>query len=263
MRSSANAPSAHDPDRGRDHASDRPGPASPHPPGREIPDGETAVPRTPRPVDPLHIFLHLPTAARLAGPHHQTAGTRAVPRPGEELSTQPVEDNMINRKTALTTALLLLFAAAPALAQQHGTTSGSGEGSGAAATKAAPKLLYRDITIQYVRPQDARGINVFEPPKDDDTPFNGLKLEFGAAFTQQFQALDHSNTAAPNIIDGVDLNRLVDLGPGFNLATANLYLNAQLAPGVRVALESYMSSRHHAEFWVKGGYLQIDASPIE
>ena len=170
---------------------------------------------------------------------------------------------MINRKTALTTALLLLFAAAPALAQQHGTTSGSGEGSGAAATKAAPKLLYRDITIQYVRPQDARGINVFEPPKDDDTPFNGLKLEFGAAFTQQFQALDHSNTAAPNIIDGVDLNRLVDLGPGFNLATANLYLNAQLAPGVRVALESYMSSRHHAEFWVKGGYLQIDASPIE
>src|SRR5690606_35954925 len=38
---------------------------------------------------------------------------------------------------------------------------------------------------------------------------------------------------------------------------------AQLAPGIRVALEGYMSSRHHSEFWVKGGYLQIDESPID
>jgi hypothetical protein len=30
-----------------------------------------------------------------------------------------------------------------------------------------------------------------------------------------------------------------------------------------VALESYMSSRGHAEFWVKGGYLLIDQSPID
>src|SRR5690606_3233935 len=73
----------------------------------------------------------------------------------------------------------------------------------------------------------------------------------------------HSNTAAPRIVDGVDQNQLADIGPGFNLATANLYLNAQLAPGIRVALEGYMSSRHHSEFWVKGGYLQVDESPID
>ncbi|MFW6078431.1 MAG: hypothetical protein ACODAE_02340, partial [Gemmatimonadota bacterium] len=50
--------------------------------------------------------------------------------------------------------------------------------------------------------------------------------------------------------------------PGFNLATANLYLNVQLAPGVRVAMTTFLSSRHHPDAWVKDGYLLIDASPI-
>ena len=40
-------------------------------------------------------------------------------------------------------------------------------------------------------------------------------------------------------------------------------LNAQLAPGIRVALTSYLSSRHHNETWVKDGYIQIDESPID
>jgi hypothetical protein len=40
-------------------------------------------------------------------------------------------------------------------------------------------------------------------------------------------------------------------------------LNAQLAPGIRVALTSYLSSRHHNETWVKDGYLQMDQSPID
>jgi hypothetical protein len=56
---------------------------------------------------------------------------------------------------------------------------------------------------------------------------------------------------------------LVDIGTGFNNATANLYLNAQLAPGIRVALTSYLSSRHHNETWVKDGYLLVDESPIK
>ena len=54
-----------------------------------------------------------------------------------------------------------------------------------------------------------------------------------------------------------------EIGVGFNNATANLYLGAQLAPGIRVALTSYLSSRHHNETWVKDGYLLIDQSPIE
>ena len=61
---------------------------------------------------------------------------------------------------------------------------------------------------------------------------------------------------------GVNTNQLADIGFGFNNPTANLFLNAQLAPGIRVAMTSYLSARHHNETWVKDGYLQIDESPI-
>jgi hypothetical protein len=61
---------------------------------------------------------------------------------------------------------------------------------------------------------------------------------------------------------GVNTNQLADIGFGFNNSTANLNINAQLAPGIRVALTSYLSSRHHNETWVKDGYLQMDKSPI-
>jgi hypothetical protein len=53
-------------------------------------------------------------------------------------------------------------------------------------------------------------------------------------------------------------NQLYELAPGFNLAMANLNMDVQLADGVRLNLVSYMSARHHNEFWVKGGYFQID-----
>jgi hypothetical protein len=53
------------------------------------------------------------------------------------------------------------------------------------------------------------------------------------------------------------------IGFGFNNSTANLGLHAQLAPGIRVALTTYLSSRHHNETWVKDGYIQIDESPID
>ncbi len=90
-----------------------------------------------------------------------------------------------------------------------------------------------------MRPQDQRGISMFEPPKTDGVPYAGFKLDWGAAFTQQMQALDHSNAAAPRLVNGVDANRLIEIGPGFNNAAANLFLNAQLAPGIRVALTTW------------------------
>src|SRR5205085_10534200 len=37
----------------------------------------------------------------------------------------------------------------------------------------------------------------------------------------------------------------------------------QLAKGIRVAMTSYLSARHHNESWVKDGYLQVDDSPID
>lgn len=110
--------------------------------------------------------------------------------------------------------------------------------------------------IQYFRPYDKAGLNIFETSKVDTVAYEGLKVRIGANLTQQFQRLSHSNSE--NIVGEVNRNALYDLSPGFNLAMANLNLDAQLADGIRVSLISYMSTRHHNEFWVKGGYLQID-----
>lgn len=120
------------------------------------------------------------------------------------------------------------------------------------------------IEFQHLRPADARGLNVFEPPKDDSIPYTGFKLGWGAAFTQQFQGLQHSNSAAPKPdANGVNQNQLITIGNGFNNAVANIYLNAQVAKGIRLAMTSYASARHHQESWIKDGYALIDESPID
>ena len=104
---------------------------------------------------------------------------------------------------------------------------------------------------------------MFESPKQDEVPFTGYKLSWGGAFTQQYQNLTHQNAAAPKVTNGVDANQLIAIGQGFNNASANLFLNVQLAKGIRVAVETYPSSRHHEESWVKDGYFLIDGSPLE
>ncbi len=131
------------------------------------------------------------------------------------------------------------------------------------APPATDRARARLIEISNFRAHDARGLNQFEAPKAEGVPYDGFKLSWGAAFTQQFQNLEHSNNAAPVIVSGTNVNQLIDIGSGFNNADANLYLDAQLARGTRVALTSYLSSRHHNETWVKDGYLLIDASPWE
>ena len=121
------------------------------------------------------------------------------------------------------------------------------------------------IVLQNYRPHDARGINVFETPKLDNVPYNGFQLNWGGSFTQEFQALHHSNTAQPVIsgIPPVNQNQLLSIGAGFDNAMANMYLDAQLAKNIRVEMTSYLSTRHHNETWVKDGYLLIDGSPWE
>ncbi len=120
--------------------------------------------------------------------------------------------------------------------------------------------------IGFYRNPDQRGLNVFETIQEDTVPYTGLKVRIGGNFTQQFQALSHSNEANPNMVDfrggQVDLNALYPLSNGLNLATANLNFDVQLEDGIRMSLESYMSSRHHSEFWVKGGYIQVDKLPM-
>jgi hypothetical protein len=107
--------------------------------------------------------------------------------------------------------------------------------------------------IQYLRAYDKTGINVYETPKTDTIPYEGLKIRFGAGFTQGYQSLSHSNglpVSSPT--------KLYEMGGGFPLAQANFNIDVQLYDGVSLNLISYMSSHHHNEFWVKGGYLQID-----
>ena len=157
----------------------------------------------------------------------------------------------------------LLLSAAPLAAQAPPTEPNGGGQSATQEEKKTPTSEGRPITMQYFRPLDQRGINVFETTKAPGVDFSGFKLDFGAAFTSQVQNLSHSNTAFPNFVNGVDANQLADIGFGFNNSTANLALNAQLMPGVRVALTSYLSSRHHNETWVKDGFIQVDQSPVD
>lgn len=117
---------------------------------------------------------------------------------------------------------------------------------------ALPLTAVAQDPIQYQRPSGQDGINVFETPTEPGVEFEGFAIDWGAAFTQQFQRLTHSN----------DAGTLPELGAGFNLATANLDMDAQLAQGVRVHVRTYLSSRHHPEAWVKGGYLQFDELPM-
>jgi hypothetical protein len=123
----------------------------------------------------------------------------------------------------------------------------------------------QEITIQHLRPHDARGINVFESPKKTDIEYDGFKMMIGAGFTQQYQALSHSNKAdsLPTGTPVYDANELIDISNAPNNAVANLYLDAQLARGIYVANTIYLSARHHRETWVKDGFLLIDGSPYE
>ena len=171
------------------------------------------------------------------------------------------------RSFVLTAAAMLV--ALPAMAQQpldaqdNTTPATSDTATPAPAKKKFSRAeLVPRIELQNVRPQDQRGLTMFETPKESGVPYTGFKLSWGAAFTQQMQALDHENKAASRLVNGVEQNTLVEIGTGFNTATANLSLGAQLAPGIRVALTSYLSSRHHNETWVKDGYLLIDQSPF-
>lgn len=131
------------------------------------------------------------------------------------------------------------------------------------APKATERAEPQPVVISHFRPYDARGLNLFEPSKQEGVPYDGFKLAWGAAFTQQYQSLAHKNAATPVIVSGVNTNQLIDVGSGFNNANANLFLDAQLARGIRVAMASYLSSRHHNETWVKDGYLLVDGSPWE
>lgn len=102
--------------------------------------------------------------------------------------------------------------------------------------------------LQNFRSVDKSGVNVFEAPKTPNDTFDGLYVWVGGDFALQFQGLSQTNSG----------DSLADIGNNFNLPTANLNIDVQLEKGLRMHLRSYLSSRHHTENYVKGGYIQID-----
>ena len=109
-----------------------------------------------------------------------------------------------------------------------------------------------DRDFDNFRNPDQTGINEFEPAKDTLTNFDGINVRVGGAFALQFQDIGHENSG--NEATPI----LQDIGGNFNLATANLDFQVMLYDGVQLHLRTYLSSQHHTETYVKGGYLQID-----
>lgn len=102
--------------------------------------------------------------------------------------------------------------------------------------------------LQYFRPNDKDGLNVFETSKDNDVVFDGLRVRVGGDFAIQYQGLRQSN----------NLGNTLEMVSNFNLPTANFNMDVQLEDGVRMHLRTYLSARHHTESWVKGGFIQMD-----
>lgn len=102
--------------------------------------------------------------------------------------------------------------------------------------------------LQQFRYRDFRGINQFEA-FNSPHKFEGFQVRTGGAFTIQAQGLSHQT--------GTTADTLIGIGSDFNLPTANLDLDVDLADGLRMHTRTYLSSRHHSESWVKGGYMQI------
>ena len=123
--------------------------------------------------------------------------------------------------------------------------------AGLAFALVAANLGYaQEFPIDNMKPKDQRGVTMFENPKDSTSTFDGLKVRLGGAFALQFQGLDHENKS------GVPL---FNMSNNFNLATANMDIDVALADGVALHLRTFLSSRHHPEAYVKGGYLQVNS----
>jgi hypothetical protein len=127
-------------------------------------------------------------------------------------------------------------------------------------TLIASGTLHAQSSMQFFRPYDETGLHIFETTKVDTVPFKKLHVRIGGSFEQTFQTLRDKNTAEILMLPAYkgNVNSLIPLTNGFNLAMANLNIDAQLSDGIRVNLTVYLSSRHHEDTWVKGGYIQFD-----
>src|SRR3954465_7526234 len=136
------------------------------------------------------------------------------------------EEGLMRTTYKLGLTLLVSFASV-AMAQDNGGGKSAPADKTDTSTVAKKTVsLYRPLEISHMRPADIRGLNVFESPKEDLVPFNGFVLSFGGAFNQEFQGLQHGNTAQAVMVTPaaggtqVNNNQLMTVGHGFNNAVA-------------------------------------------
>ncbi|MBK6949106.1 MAG: hypothetical protein IPH16_14540 [Haliscomenobacter sp.] len=98
--------------------------------------------------------------------------------------------------------------------------------------------LFAQPGIQYFRPWDKTGINIFEAPKGGDQPaYEGLSVRIGGSFTQDYQSLTHENNpGGKNYLGASTFKEDPNSAKlsGFNLAMANLNFDFQIEDGIRV-----------------------------
>jgi hypothetical protein len=98
----------------------------------------------------------------------------------------------------------------------------------------------------------SHGGATFEPPKDR-SGFDKIELGYSVDLTFTYQGLSHEFTPS-------DVNTTAQaIQPGLILPTADLEINAKVLKGFNVKLETMLSSHHHNETYVKGGYASIDS----
>src|ERR1700761_9242300 len=76
--------------------------------------------------------------------------------------------------------------------------------------------------MQYYRPNDKTGLNIFETSKNDTTSFHKLHVKVGGSFEETFQNINNKNKATAMNVTGYtgNVNSLESLTPGFDLAMA-------------------------------------------
>lgn len=109
----------------------------------------------------------------------------------------------------------------------------------------------------------AKIVQQFEPEKDTSAFKGKPEVSFSTDLTFNYQGLsqDYALPSTSSFSPATGLTtqtRTVDLQPGLSLPQANFDINAKVMSGFNVKLETMLSSHHHNETYVKGGYATID-----
>ena len=99
-------------------------------------------------------------------------------------------------------------------------------------------LVFATANAQFK--QDKKDVN-----KEKETT---IKVTLDGGFVTSYQMLNHSN----------DADDLAPLANGFKNAAGNLGITIQLYDGISTYINTYLSSEHHTEVWMREGYMVID-----